>query len=134
MGSEMCIRDSSSTCNPSGTDWYRRHAEDKFSCITPCQGVYADVNYHKRQKRTENTKQRFEEVKIKYIDFWKNFTENLQFDREDKYYNPKIKYQNGKLINIRYSRVIERAANVRGHSRLFNASSKLILRIYFLLK
>ena len=63
---------SAALCNPSTTDWYHSHAKDNFSCITPCQGIYADVNYH-NEPLTGNV---FEPITLDYNDLKKQITEN----------------------------------------------------------
>ena len=67
-----------SLCNPAGTDWYHNHAKDQFSCITGCQGVYADVNYS-NESMTETSRNLFEYIARKYTDLK---VESLQFTRK----------------------------------------------------
>ena len=53
---------------------------DKFNCITSCQGVYADVNWMLEGKNRDS----FEQISMKYNEFKLEFSENLQFDRTNK--------------------------------------------------
>ena len=66
-------------CSPSGTDWYLNRTEDKFNCITSCQGIYADVSYF---KENVNQKLILEKINKMYMDFKRHFTQNIQFDME----------------------------------------------------
>ena len=70
-------------CNPSAIDWYHSHAHDKFSCITSCQGVYADVNYH-NESTTESRGTLFGEITRNYSGLKDDVTENFQFQADLK--------------------------------------------------
>ena len=65
-------------CNPSATGWYHSHSKDKFSCITSCQGVYADVNYS-NETMTEKKRKLFDQISTKYKKLKTNFYKNIQF-------------------------------------------------------
>ena len=83
-------------CNPSGNDWYASQAKENFSCYTSCQGVYADVNYN-NETMTEEKVNLMEQVTRMYINFKKDFTQNYQFDRENKFGDP-IYNHHGRLL------------------------------------
>ena len=87
-----CQTNLTALCNPSANDWHQRHAKDKFSCITSCQGVYSDVNYNK----TENTGNLFKEVARKYSRLKKDFTENFQYSRTSEEAN--VLNEHGRLM------------------------------------
>ena len=72
--------DSAALCNPSAIDWYHIHAKDNFSCITPCQGIYADVNYQ-NESLVENTGKVFQPITMDYTDWKKQVTEDFHFAR-----------------------------------------------------
>ena len=69
-------------CNPSAIGWYHSHAKDKVSCITSCQGVYADVNYY--NELTENRGFLFKDFIRMYTGLKEDFTSNFLFSKNRK--------------------------------------------------
>ena len=68
-------------CTPIGRECYDLINEDDIKCVTPCQGIFADVDKDKNTKLTDDNEV-MKQVLKKYEIYKNGFNNSWQYEQE----------------------------------------------------
>lgn len=68
-------------CNPAGAECYKSVKEDETECLTPCEGLYADVEKEADKKNLDKIR-KFEKLLENYEEYKRGFEDDISYPNE----------------------------------------------------